>query len=241
MKHLIIFVVIIALACSTMQDKLSGDLSKHRAYKESPLELAMKGKLTPEIKENLSTFLQLAKTYVPALQEIKDAKATLSRTIDWEFNILGFGFAFELYIELIVGWRVAMTDDLAHNLWNLTYDPFVTGYLNTSVHGDIPFARGTYYTELQYADAHSPISVDIYDTNVCFGIDYHIFPIDMATRMNISLQECSDEILNELLNNGRIGLTCNRLPTLDFDHLQFRFTEYQGGNIGQDICFDHPF
>lgn len=245
MKYLILLVALVALATAQMSAYPNGDTMDFDMDLNPgmPVGFALKGKVDPrdEINNKLTAFLKLAEVYIPVIETMGTEGANLKwdRTID--ITILGWGIQLYIDFEFVIGWRVSITDEIAGNLWNITYDPFAHGYFNTSVSGVTPMIRGSYYSEFDFVDAHAPIAVEIFDTQVCLDMDYRLYPITLRTHMDIELRECQQEILDMLTHGNVFYWDCEYGHRLDADHFDITFVEYISGNLGSEICFNHPF
>ena len=210
-------------------------------HEESPVGVVMEGVIDPlnDVNNTISTFLKIAGTYIPILESLSGNENSLTWQRNYDIVFPGVDMKLGVYVQLIVGWRVTNDGFPKQGLLNVTYTPFAWGWLNTTLSGTALPGRGSYTTDLEFIRAYAPISLEIYDDHTCFGGDWNLLPITLQTRMNIALQECSEEIIDEVINQVPIYLSCNLNEELDFPHLDEQFSDYRGGILIDDICIDY--
>ena len=61
-------------------------------------------------------------------------------------------------------------------------------------------------------------------------------PVTLVTKMHTALQECGDEIIDEIINQTPINLKCNLTAPLEFNHLNITLSKGQGGSLIDYKC-----
>ena len=239
MKYLVIALLIIF---SIQANKLINDEENNIVFEMDsnqgePFGIVMKGVIDPwNIANNrIHTFVKIMKHYIPLL----DSTGSSSQDLTWEriyrFQFLGCDVSVDLYVQLIVGWRVLGVNDLSQ-FFNATYVPYIWGWARTLTNGTVWPGVGSYGTSLDYIRAYSPIGVQLYRDKLCFGGSYAVLPVTLVTHMDLSLYECAEEIIDEIINGVPIHLDCGFDPGVNFTHLNVTFTDTYRDNLFDTTC-----
>ena len=201
---------------------------------EIPIGLTMSGTIDPldDTNNKISTFLRLAGTYIPILENVSNPENKLTYERVFRINFAGIDATLDVYVQLLVGWRVFNHDSPDHFL-KVVYTPFIHGWMTARLNGTALPGHGSYVTNLQFIRAYSPIELNVDTNKICFGANYTVMPIHLLTNMNVALQECRTEIIDEIINFQPIILGCNLTPRLNFTHLDVNITD-----LVQEDIFD---
>lgn len=242
MRSIILFALIVAVCLASPmktyeeEGMLKFDLDVHQ---DSPIGLMMKGQLNPqnESQNKIAAFLKLANHYIPILESLANQNGELTWTRTWRINFLGFNFDIIAYFQLIVGWRV-FPGGYTTDRFDVTYTPFAWGFTSGSINGTSWPAVGSSSIELQYLHAEAPISVRLYrQGRFCFQGSYAVQPVHLRHKLYAALNECYDEIFDDLINGHTIfQWTCNYTNPVNVTIIDNNFTDPIIGNVIDETC-----
>uniref|UniRef100_A0A7S3NFQ6 Uncharacterized protein n=1 Tax=Euplotes harpa TaxID=151035 RepID=A0A7S3NFQ6_9SPIT len=210
-------------------------------YGDSPIGLYVSGLIDPR-NENLNkiqTFIKLANQYIPVLESIANANQELKWERRWNVNVMGFNVDVYAYFQLYVGWRVN-PGGYTTDRFDVTYTPFVWGMTYGNLNGTSFPAVGQTSFGLQYAYAYAPISVQLYKAGkICFQGSYVVEPVNLRNHLFAALNECRDEILDDLINGGKIfDWACNYTNPVNITIWDKNFTNRMAGDFIGQTCFN---
>lgn len=227
MKVLLLVALLAIVANARFETEIFGKLIRFNFDNtgEFPIGLTMSGTIDPQDDTNnkISTFLRLAGSYIPILENVSNPENKLTYERIFRINFAGIDATLDLYVQLLVGWRV-FNHDSPDKFLKVVYTPFIHGWMTARFNGTTLPGYGSYSADLQFIRAYSPIELNIDTNKVCFGANYTIMPIYLKTNMNVALQECKTEIIDDILNQQPLILGCNFTPRLEFTHLDVNIT-----------------
>ena len=244
MKTILILSVVLALALAapfTAKQHEDGINFNLDTNEDSPFSFNMKGMINPRNEElnKIQTFLRIAGEYIPLLESLGSEDNSLEYTRQWTIDVIGINLNIEFYFQLIIGWRVTPGGATAGR-FDVVYTPFAWGRTSGSVGGTTWPAEGHTEAVFQYLHVYAPVALSLYSTGrVCFGADWVVEDGTFWQHLFISLRECQDEILDDVINGNPIFVwQCNFNEP--FNNTLLDFTVYNGmsGDLGTDICFD---
>ena len=242
MRSIILFALVVAVCLSApLNGYEENGLFKFDfdVHEDSPIGLFMKGEINPqdETQNKVEAFLKLANQYIPILQSMLNQDSGLSWTRNWRISFLGFNIDVWANFQLIVGWRVTPGGYTADR-FDVTYTPFAMGNASFQVNGTSFPAFGNTGAELHYINAQAPISVRLYrQGRFCFQGSYSVMPVSFRSTLYAALNECWDEILDDLINGGSIFVwTCNYTNPVNITLFNNNFTNPIVGDIISETC-----
>ena len=206
----------------------------------SPIGLVVEGLVDPRFESNnkIQAFVKLANEYIPVLESMAQNENSLKYERYWNYSVAGIDLSVYWYFQLIVGWTVQPGSSSA-NFYEVTYTPFVWGGTYGSLNGTTWPVVGSTGTGVQYVHAYAPIGVTLYkEGKVCFGGVWTVEPVALKTDVFVALNECWDEIIDEVINGVPIHLTCNYTVPQNFTLLNVNFTDTYTGDLIPEICFN---
>jgi hypothetical protein len=207
---------------------------------DSPVGIYLEGLVDPQMETNnkIQAFVKLANQYIPILESLGGQEGGLKYERIWHYSFAGVNIDVYWYFQLIVGWKVK-PGSYSTNFYEVTYTPFVWGGTYGRVNGTTWPAVGSAGTGLQYVHAYSPIGVTLYkEGKACFGSTYTVQPVMLKTDINLRLNECWDEIIDEIIGGIPIHLTCNYTAAQNFTLFNVNFTNAYTGDLIPQICFN---
>ena len=242
MKTILFIAVVLAFACALpsfdakMDKPVNFDVD---LFEDSPISFAMRGQVNPlnEQQNKIETFVRLAGEYIPVLESIADKQGSLTWTDRWVVNIAGFNVVLDVYFQLIVGWRVQPGSALAGR-FDVVYTPFAWGQTWARVNGTTWPAEGSAIAVLDYLNFTAPISFSLYQAGqICFNGGYNLEPVTFYNNLFLTLRECRDEILNDLINNDPIFVwTCNWVAPVNATLFDLHLYDGFAGSLISNQC-----
>ena len=240
MKSIVFFALFIAVALSAPLNAYVEDkkvMFDFDVYQDAPVGFVMKGEIDPRNDQTnkIQTFIRLANQYIPVLESIASQGNELTWQQNWHIGFMGFNIDVSLYFQLLVGWRVT-PGGYTTDRFDVTYTPFVWGVTHGRVNGTSFPAIGNSDVGLRYISAQAPISFRLYRAGrICFQGSYHIEPVHMRQHLFAALNQCQDEIFDDLINGQTVfDFRCNYTNPVNITIWDFNFTNpIQGDFIGE--------
>jgi len=206
-------------------------------HEDSPIGIVMKGEIDPLDNTNnkIATFLKIAGEYIPILETLNKSEQSLKYERVFRLTFAGLDVTVDVLVELLVGWR-AENFGAQSEFYNVTYTPFAWGWLTTRLNGTSWLGAGTYSTDLEFVGAKAPIGVEISSHKLCFSGNYYLRPVTLVTQAVVALRECSQEIIDELINQHTIYWNCGFTEQSSFTHLNITFNEGSSNSLFDDSC-----
>lgn len=242
MKSIIFFALVLAVVlCSPLKTYHEDGLVKFDldVYQDAPVGLFMSGQIHPkdESLNKIQAFLKLANEYIPILESLAGQTNELKWERTWHYQIAGINLDVYGYFQLYVGWRVN-PGGYTTDRFDVTYTPFVWGGTYGRVNGTTWPAVGSTEVGLQYVLAYAPISLTLYKAGkVCFKGSYGVEPIHMRQHLFAALNECHDEILDDLIDGHTIfDWKCNFTNPVNITIWNVNFTDPIHGDFIGETC-----
>lgn len=207
-------------------------------HEGSPFGLVLEGLIDPKVATNnkIQAFIKLANQYIPVLESLAVKNNELKLAYDWQIRFAGVSIDVHWFVQLIIGWRVAPGSSSA-NFYEVTYTPFIWGGTFTRVNGTTWPAVGSTRVGLTYASAYAPVAFTLYrEGRICFSARYTIEPVHLQTQLFAALNECSAEIIDEVINQQPIHLNCNYTNPVNVTLFNVNFTDFFVGDIIGETC-----
>ena len=244
MKSIIFLAFVLAVAvCNPITAFEEDKMIKfnYNLHQDSPFGLVMEGLINPQNEDmnKIQTFLKLADQYIPVLETIGKADNELTWSRDWYINFAGVNLVVHGYFQLIVGWKVT-PGGYYSDRFDVVYTPFAWGASYGRVNGTTWLAEGRTWLAFHYVDASAPISVQLYKSGkVCFQGSYSLEPVALKQHLEAGLRQCSDEILDDLIEGGSIfDWTCDMVDPVNNTIWDANFTDRITGDFLPQTCFD---
>ena len=92
---------------------------------------------------------------------------------------------------------------------------------------------------LIYVDVSALIGVTLYtERKICFGGRYVANPVSLQTDLFAALNACQDEIIDKIINQQPIYLSCNYTNPVNFTLIQKNFTNTYAGDLIPQMCIN---
>jgi len=226
MKTILLLAVVIVLTCATPWTTFKKDDKigfKFDAYENSPISLAMEGVVDPQNDKmnEIQAFLRLAGQYIPILEALSSQDNSLQYQIRNRITIANIiDIEYYFYLQLIVGWEVSPGGSTVDS-YNVTYTPFAWGSTAVGTNGTTWPAEAGAEASMEFIYAYAPISLSLYQSGkVCFSSRYVINPVQFGVRLDASLRECEDEILDDVINGNPIfEWNCNMIDEVNVNFI----------------------
>ncbi len=244
MKAILFVAVVLAFAAAfpsfegKMEEPVKFDVD---LFEDSPISFAMKGQVNPinEQQNKIETFVRLAGEYIPILETLAEKEGSLTWQRWWDVNVLGINIRVEFYFQLIVGWRVQPGSTIAGR-FDVVYTPFAEGVTWARTNGTTWPAIGSAEAILHYVNFTAPIAFTLSNTGrVCFGGGYYLAPVTFYQNIFLSLRQCRDEILNDIIYNQPLFVwDCDLVAPVNATLFDLHLYEGFSGNLLAETCID---
>ena len=160
MKYLLLATLIAVCFAGSLTASENGKTInfKHDIHPESLVGFTFEGNIDPmnHLNNKITTFLKIVKTYIPILKTIGQKEQGLSFRRVYRVNFPGLDVIIDIYFQLLIGWRVENASSQT-SFFNVTYVPFIQGWMNGLFNGTAAPGVGWYTVDLQFLNSYVSI------------------------------------------------------------------------------------
>ncbi|CAI2364866.1 unnamed protein product [Moneuplotes crassus] len=230
MSKLVIFILTVLLTLLIVSTKATKSTS-------SQLKNFSRAQLSSKDADSINQHIQLAKTYIQALQEYNGQVKSYQWRWVWSYQFMGIAMSSKWDLVFDVGWKVNF-NETGGDFFHINYEPFVD--LHTYMWNDLALWLAEFYydpiAQILFGSMQLDFTLDR-NGKACLNATYDLEPVYYHGYLGSTLKECHTEILSEVAQQTPIHLECNMT-----DHVYIRFhnLEFTPRLVDTflDICID---